>query len=90
MDILSSIITAYLAVGKLVTTYVLIVFFITDYNVFDAPIKPDLTFSHKVSYVLVMLCLFPVFYGVFAKEILALKKIVVSDKTDEVAVIKNL
>ena len=65
---------AYLAVGQIATLYVLIMFFITGYNVFDAPKKPVMPMRYKVSYVLVMAVMFPFFYCIFYKEILALRK----------------
>ncbi|MGL6257814.1 hypothetical protein [Vibrio sp. WXL103] len=70
--ILNLIIGFYFIVGSVATLYIILMFFFTGHNVFDAPTKPDLPFAHKVSYVLVMFFMFPVFYGVFFKETLKL------------------
>ncbi|GEM77732.1 hypothetical protein C1141_16880 [Vibrio agarivorans] len=73
MDIINLFFETYLIIGGFVTLYVLFMFFTTGHNVFDSPVKPNLAFSNKVSYVLVMSYLFPIFYGVFFNEVLNLR-----------------
>ncbi len=72
ISIFSFIGNAYLILGGIATFYVLIIFLMTGHNVFDYPTKPVLPISHKVSYVIVMSILFPVFYAIYYKEILRL------------------
>ena len=64
---------AYLTVGMVLTLYTIIIYFFTGIQLFDEPIPGKTPFRYKVSYVVVIFFMLPVFYIVFLKEILALK-----------------
>ncbi|WP_133405643.1 hypothetical protein [Parashewanella tropica] len=72
--VLTLLFLIYLLIGSVLTLYVVISYFINGYTVFDAPRKPAIPFAHKVSYVFVMLNIFPYFYVAFLKEIFSLHK----------------
>lgn len=69
-------------IGKVVTLYVLINYFVNGYTVFDGTKKTEMLFRFKFSYVLVMSTLFPLFYGVFIKEVVTLNKNVAAGKNE--------
>ncbi|RLV60010.1 hypothetical protein D5018_09400 [Parashewanella curva] len=78
MDVLTLVLTGlsfiYLIAGAIATLYVVISYLLNGYTVFDAPRKPSMPFRYKVSYIFVMLNIFPYFYIAFIKEILSLHK----------------
>lgn len=71
-ELLSELIIYYLAVGGLVTLYVVVFFVLTGVTFFDQGAKQKMPFRYKVSYLMVMLILLPYFYAVFGREIACL------------------
>ena len=66
---------AYLTIGMVSTLYAIIFYFFTGIPLFKEPDPEKVPFRHKVSYVVVIFFMLPIFYIVFLKEILALKAI---------------
>ena len=65
---------AYLTIGLVFTLYCIIFYFCTGISLFNEPDPERVPFRHKVSYVVVIFFMLPVFYIVFLKEIMALQK----------------
>lgn len=68
----------YLTVGVVLTIYTIIIYFFTGTTLFREAGEAQAPFRHKVSYVLVMAFMLPVFYIAFLREIFSLRK----DDTD--------
>ena len=74
-SILTYLSYAYLTVGMVFTLYTIIFYFFTGIPLFKEADPERTPFRHKASYVFVTFFMLPVFYIVFLKEIIGLKKI---------------
>ncbi|MBD1559447.1 hypothetical protein HC752_21115 [Vibrio sp. S9_S30] len=72
-EITRHIMRVYVALGSLVTLYVLGFFVATGVTVFDDGVKQKMSLRLKMSYVLVMGCLFPIFYAPFLNDVRQMK-----------------
>lgn len=63
----------YFTVGMVLTLYAIVIYFFTGIPLFKEANLGRVPFRHKVSYVVVVFFMLPVFYIVFLKEIFALK-----------------
>ncbi|WP_104402662.1 hypothetical protein [Vibrio penaeicida] len=72
-EITRQIMQFYAMLGSLVTLYVLGFFIGTGVTVFDDGVKQEMSWRLKISYVIVMACLFPIFYAPFLKDVRLMK-----------------
>jgi len=70
----TTILSIYQVIGFMVTLYTILFFFVTGLTIFEDANTVQMPFRQKVSYVLVMFFLFPIFYFAFLKELFSLRK----------------
>ncbi|UAB73954.1 hypothetical protein INR79_22715 [Vibrio sp. SCSIO 43132] len=70
--VLAWVFFVYSMVGTLVSIYVIGFFMVTGITVFDGGKRRYMPMRLKVSYVLVMFYVFPIFYAAFIKDILTM------------------